>query len=55
VKNWIQNHDVVIAKGQANYEVLSDVQGIYFLLIAKCGIVADDTGTYNGALICKYN
>lgn len=55
VTTWIQHHDVVIAKGQANYEVLSDLQGIYFLLIAKCGIVADDTGTYNGALIFKYN
>jgi uncharacterized protein with ATP-grasp and redox domains len=55
VTTWIQNHDVIIAKGQANYEVLSDIHGLYFLLIAKCGIVADDTGTYNGALIFKYN
>jgi uncharacterized protein with ATP-grasp and redox domains len=54
VKNWIQNHDIVIAKGQANYEVLSDVHGVYFLLIAKCVIVANDTGTSKGALIFKH-
>jgi uncharacterized protein with ATP-grasp and redox domains len=54
VKTWIQNHDVVIAKGQANYEVLSDVHGVYFLLIAKCVIVANDTGTSKGALIFKH-
>jgi uncharacterized protein with ATP-grasp and redox domains len=55
VATWIQVHDVVISKGQANYEVLSDVPGIYFLLIAKCTIVAADTGTSTGALILKYN
>lgn len=45
VTTWIQSHDLVISKGQANYEVMSDLQGIFFLLIAKCGIVANDTGT----------
>ncbi|GAK56831.1 hypothetical protein U27_03795 [Candidatus Vecturithrix granuli] len=55
VSGWIQAHDVVIAKGQANYEVLSAVPGIYFLLIAKCAIVAADTGTTTGALILKYS
>jgi uncharacterized protein with ATP-grasp and redox domains len=55
VTAWMQAHDVVIAKGQANYEVMSDVPGIFFLLIAKCAIVAADTGTATGALILKYN
>jgi hypothetical protein len=54
VKSWIQEHDIVISKGQANYETLSEYRGVYFLLIAKCPIVANDTGTYNGALIFKY-
>jgi uncharacterized protein with ATP-grasp and redox domains len=52
---WIQTHDVVISKGQANYEVLSEAPGVYFLLIAKCDIVAADTGTATGALILKYS
>lgn len=51
---WIQEHDLVLSKGQANYESLSEYKGVYFLLIAKCPIVADDAGTYNGALIFTY-
>ena len=54
VETWIRDRDVVIAKGQANYEIMSDLKGLYFLLIAKCDIVAKDTSTYNGALIFKY-
>ncbi len=54
VESWIAAHDVVISKGQANYETLSEYQGVFFLLIAKCPIIAYDTGTYDGALIFKY-
>ncbi|PIE31275.1 hypothetical protein CSA56_18820 [candidate division KSB3 bacterium] len=54
VVSWIQEHDIVLSKGQANYEALSDYSGVYFLLIAKCPIVANDTGTHNGALIFTY-
>jgi damage-control phosphatase, subfamily I len=49
----IQAHDVAISKGQANYEIMSELRGLFFLLIAKCEIVARDSGTYNGALICQ--
>ncbi len=55
VKTWIQNHDVAISKGQANYEMMSEWEGLFFLLIAKCQIVADHAGTDNGAMILKYN
>lgn len=35
--------DLIIAKGQANYEALSDQEGpIYFLLKAKCPVIARD-------------
>lgn len=48
VKNWIlQNHDLVIAKGQGNYEGFSmykHLKKIYFLLMAKCPTVARDLG-----------
>lgn len=51
----IQEHDVAISKGQANYEIMNELQGVFCLLIAKCDIVGNDTGTYNGALIFQYN
>ena len=43
--------DVVIAKGQGNYEALSMApREVFFLLIVKCGVVADDIGTHAGTL-----
>ena len=48
-----QHADVVIAKGQANYESLSEEnQNIYFLLMAKCKIIADHIGVKEKSLIC---
>lgn len=42
--------DVVISKGQGNYETLSDSAGraVYFVLKAKCEVVARDTGASLG-------
>lgn len=40
-----KNADVVISKGQGNYETLSDEKrGIFFLLKAKCPVIAKDIG-----------
>ena len=51
-----QHADVVIAKGQANYESLSEEkQNIYFLLMAKCRIIADYIGVKEKSLICLKN
>ena len=37
--------DIIIAKGQANYETLSGAQApLHFLLKAKCPVVARDIG-----------
>ncbi len=45
--------DVVIAKGQANYESLSEEKkNIYFLLMTKCKVIADDIGIEEKALVC---
>ena len=45
--------DVVVAKGQANYECLSEEDGnIYFLLMAKCHVIADDIGVPVGSMVC---
>jgi uncharacterized protein with ATP-grasp and redox domains len=50
----IADHDVAIAKGQANYEMMSHFRGLFCLLIAKCDIVAHRTGSYKGAPIFHY-
>lgn len=51
-----QNADVVVAKGQANYESLSEEdKNIYFLLIAKCNVIAEYIGVEEKALVCMRN
>lgn len=46
--------DVIIAKGQANYECLSEEKrNIYFLLMTKCNVIADAIGTDSGKMVCK--
>ena len=46
--------DMVIAKGQANYETLSD-QGpkMFFLLQVKCPVIARDAGVPVGGIVLK--
>ncbi len=53
VLSWIRNHDLVISKGQGNYEDLSDVGEVYFLLMAKCPVVAEDLGVKVGDIVIK--
>lgn len=46
--------DLIIAKGQGNYETLSDVRRrIFFLLKAKCAVVARDLGCEVGELVIR--
>lgn len=46
--------DVVIAKGQANYECLSEETGktIYLMLMTKCSVIAQDVGVPEKSLVC---
>ncbi len=45
---------MVISKGQGNYEALSEEPGlIFFLLKAKCQVMAENTGVNEGALVLK--
>ncbi len=46
--------DVVICKGQANYESLSEdlKQSLYFLLMVKCDVIAKDIGVKQKSLVC---
>lgn len=47
--------DLIISKGQGNYESLNDVEGkeIFFLLKIKCPIIADDAVVETSSLILK--
>ena len=46
--------DLVIAKGQGNYETLSDIdKNIFFVLKAKCHVIARDLGCEVGEMILR--
>ena len=47
-----ENADLVIAKGQGNYETLSGVsRKVFFLLKAKCPVIARDLGCEIGQMV----
>jgi len=46
--------DFIIAKGQGNYETLSDInKNIYFVLKAKCSVIARDLGCEVGTMVLE--
>ncbi len=46
--------DFIISKGQGNYEGLSgETRRLFFLLMAKCPVIADHIGVNTGSLILK--
>jgi uncharacterized protein with ATP-grasp and redox domains len=46
--------DIIIAKGQGNYEWLNDVKAnIFFLLMAKCPVIARDLGVKVGEMVVQ--
>lgn len=55
VFNWIKSHDLVISKGQGNYEGLSQYSNVFFLLIAKCNVISNDLGVKEGSMVLKYS
>jgi hypothetical protein len=54
VRKWIKEYDLVISKGQGNYEGLSEHNGLFFMLMAKCPIIASDIGVNVGDIILEY-
>ena len=54
VNSWIKKHDLVISKGQGNYEGLSEHNGLFLMLMAKCPVIASDLGAEVGDIILKY-
>jgi uncharacterized protein with ATP-grasp and redox domains len=52
--NLLKSADIVISKGQGNYETLSDVKAnIFFLLKVKCPTIARDVGVEIGDIVVK--
>lgn len=55
-KRYFSDADLVIAKGQGNYETLSDAnKNIFFLLKAKCPVIAEHIGCDIGSLVVRDN
>jgi len=53
-KRLFQSADLIISKGQGNYEMLSEnPEPLYFLLKAKCAILARDLQVPSGSFILK--
>lgn len=50
----LKEADLVVSKGQGNYEGLNEERYIYFLLMAKCQLIAEDIGVKKGDIVfCK--
>ncbi|RXL79786.1 DUF89 family protein, partial [Citrobacter sp. AAK_AS5] len=53
-RGWFDRADLVIAKGQGNYETLSEVdKNVYFLFTVKCPLGAGRGGEPVGSLVVK--
>jgi uncharacterized protein with ATP-grasp and redox domains len=55
IRQLLQNADLILAKGQGNFESLSEVKNIFFLLKAKCPVIASRFNVEAGSYIFKYN
>ena len=55
-RDWFERADLVIAKGQGNYETLSDTpKRIFHLFTVKCPIIAAHVGEPVGSLVIQEN
>lgn len=55
-RDYFNGADLIISKGQGNYETLSNATGnIFFLLTVKCPLVARAIGSPEGTLVVKRN
>lgn len=55
VRRWIKEYDLVISKGQGNYEGLGEFNEIFFALIVKCHVVASNLEVNVKDIVFKYN
>ncbi|HHN81878.1 MAG TPA: DUF89 family protein [Methanomicrobia archaeon] len=51
-RHVMDSYDTIIAKGQGNYEMLSENEDIFFLLTPKCPVLAESVGVPVGSLVC---
>jgi hypothetical protein len=53
--NHFTGVDLIISKGQGNYETLNNIRGynIFFMLISKCPVVAAALLVNIGDMVCK--
>ncbi len=54
VGRWIKEHDLIISKGQGNYEGLSEWTGIFYMLMIKCNVIAEDLNGKIGDIVLLY-
>ncbi len=55
-RSRLDKADLIIAKGQGNYETLSDLdKNIYFILKAKCPVIAADLNCDIGQMVIRRN
>jgi uncharacterized protein with ATP-grasp and redox domains len=54
VRGWIEEHDLTISKGQGNYEGLSEFHGIFYMLMVKCPVIAEDINANVGDIVLLY-
>jgi hypothetical protein len=52
-ESFLEKGTLVISKGQGNYEALSERRGIYFMLMAKCPLIAEDLGVDVGSAVFR--
>ncbi len=52
--SFLQETDVVISKGQANFEDLHDIENIFFLLILKCEVISKEVGLPEGSTLLSF-
>ena len=50
----LDSADVVISKGQGNYEAFSERDDIFFMLMAKCPVVAASLGAVSGDIVLTH-
>ncbi len=52
---FLRSFDLVVSKGQANFEDLKDYAFVFFLFIVKCALVASETNVPLGSTLVKIN
>jgi len=53
--DMFRSSDMIISKGQGNYESISEEPGnIFFMLLAKCPVIATDLGVKIGCAVLKH-